>query len=109
MTAPSAATDKGGSKVVLSTGTNTIDALVAAKNAMAQVLVTWPGMTPEKHKFFIFAGSSVPDNTDYPDTIAPIGSLYFHLKVTTGAVAGSALYQKTGAATWTVIGAVAAA
>jgi hypothetical protein len=109
MTAPSAATDKGGSKVVLSTNSTTIDALVGAKNAMAQVLVSWPGMTPEKHKFFLFAGSSVPDNTDYPDSIAPIGSLFFHLKVTTGAVAGAALYQKTAAGTWTVIGAVAAA
>lgn len=109
MTAPSAATDKGGSKAVLSLGSNTIDALVAAKNAFAQLLVTWPGMTPEGHKLFFFAGSSVPDNTDYPDTIAPIGSFYVHLKVTTGAVAGAAFYQKTAAATWTVIGAVAAA
>ncbi len=109
MTAPAASTDKAGSKVVLDLGSMTIDALVAAKNAFGQILVTWPGLTPNGHKLFLFAGSSVPDNTDYPDSIAPIGSLFIHLKVTTGAVAGAAMYQKTSAATWTVIGSVAAA
>lgn len=101
MTAPSAATDKGGSKVVMSLGSNTIDALVAAKNGFAQVLITWPGMTPEKHKYFLFVGSTVPDNTDYPDTIAPIGSEYTRIIVTAGVVAGALKYVKTAAATWT--------
>lgn len=104
-----AATDKGGSKVVMDLGSMTADALIAAKNTMAQFIVTWPGQTPEKHRSFWFLGQTVPDNTDYPDTIAPIGSLYTHIKIATGAVSTASLYQKTAAGTWTVIGSVAAA
>jgi len=104
-----AATDKGSSKVHFDLGSMTSDALIAAKNVGQQVLVSWPGQTPDRHKFFDFVGTTVPDGTDYPDTIAPIGSFYTHLKITAGVVAGASRYQKTSAATWTVIGAVAAA
>jgi hypothetical protein len=101
MTAPSAATDKGGSKVVFDPGSMTSDALIAAKNVMAQFIITWPGMTPDHHKAFWFVGSSVPDGTDYPDSVAPIGSLFLRIIVTSGAVSGALLYLKTAAATWT--------
>lgn len=102
----SATTDKQESKAHFDTGSMTVDALVAAKNVMAQTKVTWPGQTPDKHKCFWFVGQTVPDDTDYPDSIAPIGSLFTLLSVTSGAIAGAKLYMKTAGATWTVIGSV---
>lgn len=102
----SATTDKQESSVHMDLGAPTAQALVAAKNMMAQVEARWPGQTPDKHKCFWFVGQTVPDNTDYPDSIAPIGSLYTQLSVTSGAIAGAKLYMKTAAATWTVIGSV---
>ena len=101
MAAPAASTDKSGSRVVLDTMANTAEALVAAKNIMAQVIVTWPGLSPNSHKLFWFVGSSVPDNTDYPDTIAPIGSRFTRLIITGDAVSGALEYVKTAAGTWT--------
>lgn len=105
----SAALNKAGSKIHLDTGTMTSDALVAAKNIMAQVKVSWPGQVPDKHKCFWFVGDSIPDNTDYPDSIAPIGSLFTHLRVTANVVATASLYMKVATGSWIVIGAVAAA
>lgn len=61
-----------------------------------------PGYHTCKH----FYGDTVPDNTDYPDATAPIGSLYTQVTIAAGAVVAAALYMKTAAATWEVIGAV---
>lgn len=63
-----------------------------------------PGYHTCKH----FYGDTIPDNTDYPDTAAPIGSMYTQLTMSAGVVVGATLYMKVAAATWTVIGAVAA-
>lgn len=100
----SADTDKKESKVHLDLGSMTIDALVAAKNGFAQMEARWPGQTPEKHKAFWFAGQTVPDNTDYPDSIAPIGSLYFRYRVTDGAISNCEVYVKRSAGLWSPLG-----
>jgi len=104
----SVTTDKQESAVSMDLGVQTAQGLVAVKNIFAQIEARWPGQTPDKHKVFFFLGQTVPDNTDYPDTIAPIGSLFIQIGITTGAVAGATMYLKTAAATWTVIGGVAA-
>jgi hypothetical protein len=97
----SAATDKEESSAHLDTGRQTAVGIGMPKNIIAQVEVRWPGQTPDKHKLFWIVGQTVPDNTDYPDTIAPIGSRYTRLIVTSGAIAGALEYVKTAAATWT--------
>lgn len=104
----SATTDKTESSAHLETGRQTAVGLGMPKNIIAQMEVRWPGQTPDKHKLFWFVGQTVPDNTEYPDTIAPIGSMYTQLGVTSGAIAGATFYMKTAAATWTAMGSVAA-
>lgn len=104
----SATTDKNESTARLDLGVMTAQALVAAKNMFAQLSVSWPGQTPDKHKLFFFVGLTVPDGTEYPDAIAPIGSVFIRLGVTSGAIAGATLYMKTAADTWTVAGSLAA-
>lgn len=94
-------TDKTLSKVHMDLDSITSDAVRAAKNVAAQFLINWPGQTPSQHRWVFLVGTTVPDNTDYPDSIAPIGSWYQRLIITSGAVAGSLLYIKTAAATWT--------
>lgn len=47
-----------------------------------------------------FFSDIVPDNTSYPDTIAPIGSEVLRLILTSGVVTGSLKYLKTSAGTW---------
>lgn len=54
----------------------------------------------EGHTMRYFTGDTVPDNTDYPDTVAPIGSEFCRLIVTAGVVTGAEKYLKTAAATW---------
>jgi hypothetical protein len=56
----------------------------------------------ESYETKTFWGDTVPDNTDYPDTVAPIGSIFHRLVVSAGVVAGAATYLKTAAATWTI-------
>jgi len=99
-----ASTDKGGATAVLDLGVMTAHAVVAAKNIIAQEVIDWPGETPARHKVFWFMGTTVPDNTDYPDSIAPIGSEYKRLIITDGAVSGCMNYLKTAAGTWAEIG-----
>jgi len=60
----------------------------------------------ETYRFVHIVGDTVPDNTDYPDTVAPIGSKFTRLIITAGVVTGAAEYMKTAAATWTIIGSV---
>lgn len=99
-----AATDKNESKVVLDLGSITADAVIAAKNAYAQILVAWnaaPAGTPGKHKAFWFSGQTIPNNTDYPDTIAPIGSKYTRFGLNGNAVVTVAEeYLKSAAGVW---------
>ncbi len=94
-------TDKTLAKVHMDLDSITSDAVRAAKNVAAQFLMNWPGQAPAQHRWAFFVGTTVPDNTDYPDSLAPIGSWYQRIIITTGAVSGSLLYIKTAAATWT--------
>lgn len=82
----------------------TADAVLSAKNVITQLVMNWPGETPEQHKTYEFFGTSVPDDTDYPDTLAPIGSSYRRYIITAGAVSGFMMYYKTAAATWSEVG-----
>lgn len=80
------------------------------KNIIGVIGVNPPADHPAAlptHTCYDFAGFTVPDNTDYPDSIAPIGSTYRRFIVSGGAVTGASMYLKTAAGTWTVIGAVA--
>jgi hypothetical protein len=67
------------------------------------------GTGPFKYQSFDLVGGTVPDNTDYPDSIAPIGSTYLRLTVSAGAVVAASFYRKTAAGTWTIQGAVPSA
>lgn len=104
--------DRQGRSTV-STATGTIDAVVAnqakgGKNACLQEHVIWPCVDnsdnayPGSHRCFHFVGTQVPDGTEYPDDVAPIGSEYKRLIVTgtPGAVTGAEKYLKTSANTW---------
>jgi hypothetical protein len=89
-----------------------------AKNKMASIEVSYQGgeastsgspsgQKPFKHSVYWFVGGTTPTNTDYPDSIAPIGSMFTKLTITSEAVAGASMYLKTAAATWTAMGSVA--
>lgn len=86
------------------TGVTTATAVLsgAPKNMIAQVAWNRPGEAIEKHNSYWFIGNTVPNNTDYPDSIAPIGSMYTYLAGTTS-ITGSNLYIKTAAGTWTAV------
>ena len=60
----------------------------------------------EGHTIRHFTGDTVPDNTDYPDDLAPIGSEFTRLIITAGVVTGASKYLKTAAATWTAFGSI---
>ncbi len=94
-------TDKTLTKVHMDLDSITSDAVRAAKNVEAQHLINWPGQAPSQHRWVDFVGTTVPDDTDYPDSLAPIGSSFLRLIITSGAVAGAMRYVKTAAATWT--------
>lgn len=55
------------------------------------------------HTIRHFFSDQTPDNTNYPDSYAPIGSTVVKLTIVSGAVTAAALYMKTAAATWTLI------
>ena len=77
-----------------------------AKNAYAVRRVSYPGGVVEQFSMFDFVGFVTPDSTDYPDTIAPIGSTYLYLTASAGAVTNAQLFLKTAASTWTAYGSV---
>lgn len=84
----------------------TMDAVDATtKNRGMEVSILMPDNAPYKYKYYEFWGEETPDGTLYPDTIAPIGSRYHKLILTSGVVTGYLEYIKTAAATWTAIGA----
>ena len=101
-------------RVTVSTNLPPIDAEMAdldRKNVgmIAKILTFSEPDGLEGHTVRHFFGDTVPDNTDYPDTVAPIGSEFCHLKVSgAGVVTGASKYLKTAAATWTVMGSVVA-
>lgn len=97
-------TDKKQLHAHLDLGKMTADALIPAKNVFGQLEVRMEGHAPWKHKCFFFAGTEIPDNTEYPDSLAPIGSEYKRFIITDGAVAGCMNYLKTAAGTWSEIG-----
>ena len=76
-----------------------------AKNVMAQIRVSCPQLTLQSFKMNWYVGFTVPDNTDYVDSEAPVGSLYWLMTQSAGAITASKLYHKTAAGTWTVLGA----
>lgn len=84
----------------------TADALIGVKNVVAQLEIRAEGHAPWKHKCFDFVGFEIPDNTEYPDSIAPIGSEYKRFILTDGVVTGCMKYLKTAADTWTEMGEV---
>lgn len=61
---------------------------------------------PLRHKVVTFFGFQAP-GSDYPDSIAPIGSKYVQFTVAGGAVTACRTLTKTAAATWTVDGSIA--
>lgn len=82
----------------------TMDALVpTAKNKCLETTITMPDNAPYEYRFYDIVGEETPDNTLYPDTVAPIGSRYMKLTITNGVVAGANFYLKKTAATWTEI------
>lgn len=50
-----------------------------------------------------FIGRTTPDNTDYPDSVAPIGSTFLRLTEVAQAVTAAVLYRKVSAATWQAV------
>jgi|GEM_PF-7063567 len=80
------------------------------KNIIGTFGVNMPSDHPNvlpSHKCYDFFGFTTPDNTDYPDTVAPIGSTFRKFTVAAGVVTGATMYMKTAAATWTVYGSLA--
>lgn len=78
-------------------------------NVIAVTAFTLPAnhpFGPLTHKTFRFFGFQAP-GTDYPDSVAPIGSEYLQYTVAGGVVTGCRMLLKTAAATWTVVGSVA--
>jgi len=55
------------------------------------------------YKTLEFWGDTVPSNTDYPDTVAPIGSVFHRLILTSGVVTGAEDYQKVAAGQWILV------
>jgi len=91
--------------------TGTADAVLSGiLSAKEQLLVQFPGTTaagdvgayPGSHQAFSFVGTMVPNNTNLPDTVAPIGSTFLRLEVSGGAIVGAANYTKVSAATWEI-------
>lgn len=79
------------------------------QNVIGVIAFTLPAnhpFGPLTHKAFRFFGFQAP-GTDYPDSIAPIGSEYLQYTVAGGVVTGFRVLHKTAANTWTVIGSVA--
>jgi hypothetical protein len=80
----------------------TMDALVpTCKNKIQETTILMPDNEPYEYRLYHIIGAEVPDNTLYPDTLAPIGSTYLRLILTNGVVTGALMYLKTAAATWT--------
>ncbi len=92
-------------RVFTSVNLPTSDALVpTCKNKTLEKTILMPDNAPYEYRCFEFWGEETPDNTLYPDTLAPIGSTYTKLTLTSGLVTGATKYMKTAAATWTVYG-----
>ena len=105
-------TDSKKWRVRVSNNLPALDAEIAdvntAKNvgSISKVLMYSAPGGIEGHTIRNFIGDTVPDNTDYPDDVAPIGSEYCRLEITAGVVTGSAKYLKTAAGTWTIFGSI---
>ncbi len=82
----------------------TMDALVpTCKNKIQEITILMPDNAPYEYRLYDIIGEETPDNTLYPDTVAPIGSTYLKLTLTAGVVTAAARYLKTAAATWTAL------
>lgn len=80
----------------------TMDALVpTCKNRVQELTILMPDNAPYEYRSYHFIGEETPDNTLYPDTVAPIGSTYMKLTITANVVAGANLYLKKTTGAWT--------
>lgn len=66
------------------------------------VVGTPSGTAPFKYACYDFIGGTVPNNTDYPDTVAPVGSKFCRLVVVSEVVVGAEEYLKTAAGIWSL-------
>lgn len=110
-----AASDKGFLKPRFNTDISPMDAVqTTAKNKVSSLEINYIGgeasvegtpanAAPFSHKKYDFVGGTVPNDTDYPDSVAPIGSTFLRLIVTSNAIAGAELYLKKKAAQWSLV------
>lgn len=83
----------------------TMDALVPTlKNKAVETTILMPDNAPYEYRVYEIWGEETPTDSNYPDTVAPIGSRYYKLTITDGVVAACMPYIKTAAATWSEIG-----
>ncbi len=98
--------DSKGWRVRTSNNVPAIDAEIASldrKNVgmICKVLTYSAPNGLEGHTMRYFTGDTIPNATDYPDTVAPIGSCFCRLVVSgTGVVTGKDMYVKSAASTW---------
>ena len=94
-----------------SDNTSTADAVLSGiLSVREQLLVQFPGVTaagdvglyPSSHQAFSFVGTMVPNNTNLPDSLAPIGSTFLRLEVSGGEIISASNYTKVSAATWEI-------
>lgn len=107
--------DKGFLKPRMNVDISPLDAVeTTAKNKRSSCEINYIGgeasiegtpanALPFKYEVFDFVGGTTPDNTSYPDTIAPIGSTFLKLGVSSNAINAAAFYIKTAAATWSLL------
>jgi hypothetical protein len=111
-----AASDKGFLKPRMNTDISPMDAVeTTAKNKKASCEINYisgegsiegtpANALPFKHEMFDFVGGTVPDDTDYPDSIAPVGSTFCRLIVVANVITGAEYYLKAAAGIWVLIG-----
>jgi len=123
MAASSAAADKGFLRARCNTDLPPMDAIISsAKNKYKSLEIEYlggeastegspSGQAPFKHSCYDFVGGTVPNDTDYPDSVAPVGSSYCRLVVSSEVIVGAEQYLKTAAGVWSLVsqGAVIAA
>jgi hypothetical protein len=110
-----AASDKGFLKPRFNTDIAPMDAVqTTAKNKVSSLEINYIGgeasvegtpanAAPFSYKKYDFVGGTVPNATDYPDSIAPIGSTFLRLIVSGNAVTGAEMYLKNKASQWGLV------
>jgi hypothetical protein len=98
--------DKNGARATHSITTGTIDAVTGGYfNGIKQTQAVWPESQdkptrPTSHRQFEFVVRKAPNATDYPDSVAPIGSEFIrYIDASGSAVTEVRKYVKTAAST----------